>query len=64
MELSGHFYYFILTFAKFDLASVESTYICVESLVQIGPKLGFLKMLALTLNDLEHGQILPLTQRS
>jgi hypothetical protein len=26
--------------------------------------LGFLKMLALTLNDLEHGQILPLTQRS
>jgi hypothetical protein len=39
MELSVHFDYFILTFAKYDLASVESTYICVESLVQIKPKL-------------------------
>jgi hypothetical protein len=40
MELSRRFDY-ILIFAKFELASMESTYICVESLVQIGPKLGF-----------------------
>jgi hypothetical protein len=36
MELSGHFDYFTLTFAKLDFTSLESTCICVESLVQIG----------------------------